>query len=306
MNNETPENPENKTTVIKPESFTTRPASENSRELFSQILSENIEANTLSIMLPGNEKPIVFRGNQKVLLGRRDENTGFIPQIDLTRYYGTLMGVSRKHAEIILQDGRCWIKDLNSSNGTWVNEVRLAPGQDYPLNNGDQVRLGQLLLLIFVTARSESDDNLETALLYLTDSTQFESRAVQGIVPSYLVTTLGVYLQTLSEIQQVIREAQGTPGHGLAVQDLRYHSATRTIQIDLLNATDLVTFLEKYLYQPEGLSSQTVIEAVADQLLKELVFRFLNNKRQDYLDRLKPLLETLFTSSLRIVSSAER
>lgn len=307
---EQPEHPEiaseNETTALDSGTLITKPASENSRELMSQLMNASQQADTLSVMLPGSEKPLVFRGDQTLLIGRRDDTTNTLPQIDLSRYYGILMGVSRKHAEIMLKEGRCFIRDLNSSNGTWLNEARLVPEQLYALNNGDQVRLGQLLLLVFITAKAnqQQTETAEVASLFLSDETQRNDQTVPGIFPAYLVNTIGAYLQALAEIQRIIREAQADPGKALAFQSMVYHAGANVIQIDLLNGADLVKFLQRRFQHLEEYYSDSMLELFADQLLKELVFRFLYEKRQDTLEQLKPLLRTLFHSPLRIAPPA--
>jgi len=65
-------------------------------------------------------------------------------------------GVSRRHAELVVDDDSVCLRDLGSSNGTFVNEKRL----DAPvlLNNGDLVRIG---LLVF---RFYERQSLEAAL----------------------------------------------------------------------------------------------------------------------------------------------
>ena len=45
--------------------------------------------------------------------------------------------VSRRHAKLDFHDGRWWIEDLNSLNGTWVNEKKLSVGLPHPLKVGD-------------------------------------------------------------------------------------------------------------------------------------------------------------------------
>jgi len=47
--------------------------------------------------------------------------------------------VSRRHAALRLQDGRWLIRDLGSSNGTWVNGRRVFDAEVRP---GDEIRLG--------------------------------------------------------------------------------------------------------------------------------------------------------------------
>lgn len=51
--------------------------------------------------------------------------------------------VSRQHAEIVLRDdGGCWIKDLKSRNGTWVNGERLI--KERLLKHGDRITLAHV------------------------------------------------------------------------------------------------------------------------------------------------------------------
>ena len=53
--------------------------------------------------------------------------------------------VSRRHSELIPEDGQWTIRDLGSANGTYVNGVRL--GQPYQLKLGDQIRVGRTLMV---------------------------------------------------------------------------------------------------------------------------------------------------------------
>ena len=64
-------------------------------------------------------------------MGREDGNDLVIDE----------MGVSRRHAEIVETEAGYALRDLNSSNGTFVNDERIA-NVDYLLKDGDQVRLG--------------------------------------------------------------------------------------------------------------------------------------------------------------------
>lgn len=50
--------------------------------------------------------------------------------------------VSRKHAEISFRDNLVWLKDLQSTNGSYVNSKRVA---EVPLNDGDLVLIGRVL-----------------------------------------------------------------------------------------------------------------------------------------------------------------
>ena len=51
--------------------------------------------------------------------------------------------VSRRHAELTLVEGRWMLRDLGSSNGTWVNGRRVMEAEVAP---GDELQLGGLAL----------------------------------------------------------------------------------------------------------------------------------------------------------------
>lgn len=52
--------------------------------------------------------------------------------------------VSRKHCAFVQKDGRVLLADLNSRNGTFVNDVRIEPDKAKVLRSGDRVRIGLL------------------------------------------------------------------------------------------------------------------------------------------------------------------
>lgn len=53
--------------------------------------------------------------------------------------------ISRRHAELSLREQELWIKDLNSSNGTLVNGVRISEQQ---LNNHDEIQIDVVRFLV--------------------------------------------------------------------------------------------------------------------------------------------------------------
>jgi len=81
-----------------------------------------------------------------VVVGRADALSGVAPDLDLDPYAGELAGLSRRHARLFAQDNRYWIEDLNSVNWTYLNQQRLTPDQPTSLNDGDLLRLGNVLL----------------------------------------------------------------------------------------------------------------------------------------------------------------
>jgi hypothetical protein len=87
-------------------------------------------------------------GIEELVIGRLDPNTGEGPDIDLHDYGGTHKGVSRRHAAIVRRDGALNLVDQGSPNGTFLNGQRLIPHQPRILRDGDDIRLGHLVLQI--------------------------------------------------------------------------------------------------------------------------------------------------------------
>lgn len=81
-------------------------------------------------------------GKTTYLLGRRDDVSGNYPDVD-TGDAGLQAGVSRRHAELYQQGKQWFIRDLNSVNGTWVNQQHLPTNGAQPINPGDTIRLGK-------------------------------------------------------------------------------------------------------------------------------------------------------------------
>ena len=86
-------------------------------------------------------------GKQTIVLGREDPVSGIFPDIDLDPHGGLETGVGRQHARLVLQNGQVFLEDLDSVNGTALNRQRLAPRQPSPVKDGDEIRLGKLVLL---------------------------------------------------------------------------------------------------------------------------------------------------------------
>lgn len=51
--------------------------------------------------------------------------------------------IGRVHCKVLYQNGQYAVVDLNSANGTFVNNIRLQPEQKYALKNGDVLRLAK-------------------------------------------------------------------------------------------------------------------------------------------------------------------
>lgn len=88
-------------------------------------------------------------GQETYVIGREDPASGSYPDIDLVPFGGEEGGVSRRHAQITRRDGQFFIEDLNSVNYTFVNKRKIAVGAAHALRDGDEIRLGRVLMRFF-------------------------------------------------------------------------------------------------------------------------------------------------------------
>lgn len=83
----------------------------------------------------------IFRLGDAAVIGREDPTL----QIDFDGYPDGKY-VSQRHAQIIKMNDKYYVEDLGSSNGTSVNDIRLAQGQSEPIEEGDVIKLGKIEL----------------------------------------------------------------------------------------------------------------------------------------------------------------
>lgn len=83
-----------------------------------------------------------------VLIGRQDSTRGFFPDLDLNNDGGHDSGVSRRHARVSVIEANAYIEDLDSANGTFINDQRLTPRTPYRIQPSDELRLGSLILRV--------------------------------------------------------------------------------------------------------------------------------------------------------------
>ncbi|MFK8075237.1 MAG: FHA domain-containing protein [Granulosicoccus sp.] len=76
-------------------------------------------------------------GHEVITIGRRSTNDVAIPNLS----------ISGNHAKITFEDGKAWLEDLNSTNGTYVNgEVVLR----HALVSGDDIILGKIRMGVVI------------------------------------------------------------------------------------------------------------------------------------------------------------
>ncbi len=94
-----------------------------------------------------NGIPLAVPLQVELVIGRSDPNEDWQPDIDLLPYGGTSgAGVSRRHARLVWY-GDWKIEDLNSANGTYLDQQRIVWGKPQMLKPGAVIQIGRLYLV---------------------------------------------------------------------------------------------------------------------------------------------------------------
>lgn len=98
------------------------------------------------LVMPAGNVLSLIPGQDTYIIGRIDPASGSYPDVDLVPFGGEEGGVSRRHAQISRSGDQFFIEDLNSVNYTFLNKEKLAAEAIQPLQDGDEIRLGRVLL----------------------------------------------------------------------------------------------------------------------------------------------------------------
>jgi|GEM_PF-3321749 len=281
----------------------------------------------VSFYMPGRTEPIIVNGSKTITIGRRDPKRRINPTIDLTEDHGAKLGVSRLHAEMNFVNGKYYVKDTGSSNGTWVNDTKLQPYQPHPVMTGDQVRIGQLAVVVHLSLpqRGASDEVISTAIDDSQSSVSHSYKVIDktgsilvenGSMVIGKIRNLSTYLERLSRIHSIVCDARQQESPEFAVLSIRARSVDEVLVVDIGEGHDVMDFmankLDEFLQVLEGRAKgdkkQTdslqrysdPLEQIADYALQELVFRFLNETRDEYVSKLAVHFDAILSMELGV------
>ncbi len=105
-----------------------------------------LELHAISLVVINSGRRINLEAGEELLVGRKDNQRGIFPDVDLGLDGGYDAGVSRRHAIITPSHGAYLLEDLASANGTFINGRRIAPESPTLIQHGDELRFGTLIL----------------------------------------------------------------------------------------------------------------------------------------------------------------
>ncbi len=101
----------------------------------------------ITLLIEGTPQPVLLEGRPEYILGREGSEQ-VTPDLNLNPYGARDKGVSRVHAALRRDRSQVLLIDLGSTNGTRLNGKTLAAHQPIRVENGDEIRLGRLMLTI--------------------------------------------------------------------------------------------------------------------------------------------------------------
>ena len=108
-----------------------------------QSTTSNLTLTPEAITFEMGERYLRLPQQDSLIFGRRSNYPEDPkPDVDLTPLGAQELGVSRRHLRIKCKDSGVYAVDLGSSNGTWLNGHRMVSYTEYPVGNGDELRLG--------------------------------------------------------------------------------------------------------------------------------------------------------------------
>lgn len=120
-------------------------------DLLGQRGGEGPYHTQIVFLIPSSGRRIECPIQPLMRVGRSSSTDDERPELDFAADGGAAAGVSRQHAVIhLLDDGHTLtLTDQGSTNGTLLNHFPLPTELPYPINHGDEIYFGNLVVHVF-------------------------------------------------------------------------------------------------------------------------------------------------------------
>jgi DNA-binding response OmpR family regulator len=119
------------------------------------VIPTEMRQDTLIVFVDNEREPITLMVQPTLTMGRQNPSGTGRTHIDLDPYKAYDKGVSRVHMTIRRNNTTFEVEDMNSANGSYLNNEQLSPGKFYPVKNADELRLGNMRLRLYVLADAD-------------------------------------------------------------------------------------------------------------------------------------------------------
>jgi ribosomal protein L40E len=291
------------------------------------------EGGVITLFIPGYEKPLSVELAKEMRIGRSSQNTES-PEIDLSDYNAAALGISRRHARLTMQDDGLTIEDLDSSNGTWLNERPLSSGTQYVIHNGDCIRLAQMFIYMFfdeqgITEESQPDaatteeptispgeettahkkpakpsfttafDELQQLFQPLEENLLIlnaPDSTIQIASVQFLSDIVLPFLRHISEIQRHIDSMLDRESQDNIVKDIQYNKSVSHYIVRVLGVADAIQILSKIPETPEA----PLFNMQLRTALAEIAPAVPLDVRERQLSKMIPSIKAILASPLKM------
>ena len=122
-----------------------------------EAMRRPVDVPQCELILAGGQRISLPNQDGDLLVGCKDAADGIFPEIDLTPFGGTSSGVSRRHATLSFRQGLWTIRDENSTNGTFVNETKIAPHVPKIISDQTNLRFGTIVATFALKGSAAAD-----------------------------------------------------------------------------------------------------------------------------------------------------
>lgn len=186
-----------------------------------------IAGDSLALFVMGSKKHFVIPQPQTIILGRGPDDTAQTV-CDFSSAGLLASGISRRHAVIRKTAVGYSLQDLNSTNGTWLNNKRLEPDKAVTLNCQDMIVLAELKLTVcFHTATTSERTEMRL---------QKRNRLAQEtrkLYPNFMSIFLVPYLEAIAELQRLIGLARTQPLKEPRIHKIAEDHSSIVVSLDL-------------------------------------------------------------------------
>lgn len=212
-------------------------------DLMPEQISSGLRPGSMAFFIPGREEPLIQLHDRPIILGRDSGESDAEVCLDLSDDHALALGVSRRHARITAGTGGIFLEDLGSTNGTWLNDEQISANTRHHLRNGDQIKLSQLLIVVYFRLSLVPRTSNRT-VLYLTEAIP-EAHVTwnHGMPPGHLQDSLSDYLETAVTVQRLFNVGTTSASSEVSVKGMYINAEQRIFEVTFIGANDLLTLL---------------------------------------------------------------
>ncbi len=234
-----------------------------------------------------DRQPITLKNQKEIILGRKTVGEE-PPTVDLSHYGENQLGVSRRHAAIEYQNEGYLLRDLGSSNGSWLNDTPLIPHRTYHLQSGDRFRLGQLTITVYFKETKPAE-------------TTFFIRSINShMTVSELNTRVMPVLCALAELQKLADEILKRDAAEFGIQLFRVDETDSFIRIQTDKPVDVVRVIQDVVNPWKKKHNEETKQPLGVAFASKIKADLPPDERKIYAEKMLPLLQSLVQSPLEV------